>query len=237
MPAHVLDNPIWASLSTLHRSLALEEPGALRYPAEIAPFLGVPGHGPIGATALEQLVAPGETVYLVGPSPSVPPGWRLEDLGLLLQMVCAERLAEVPGPPIVPLTDAHRPSVLALTALVYPHYFRPRTMELGRYFGMLEGDRLAAMIGERMGAPGFREISAVCTHPDFTGRGYARRLLVFLTNDNLERGATPFLHVSSLNERAIALYEQNGYHTRREVPFWSLCRSTGPAGAGARPPG
>lgn len=229
----MLDNPIWASLSTLHRGLAREEGGALRYPAEIAPFLGVPGPGPIGAAVLERLVASGETVYLVGPRASVPPGWRLEDLGLLLQMVCEERLAEVPGPPIVPLTDAHRASVLALTALVYPHYFRPRTMELGRYFGLLEGSRLAAMIGERMGAPGFREISAVCTHPDSTGRGYARRLLVFLTNDNLEQGATPFLHVSPRNERAIALYEQNGYRTRREVAFWSLCRRTDSAGAGA----
>lgn len=226
MNAHVLDNPIWASLSTLHRDLAREEGDALRYPAEIAPFLGVPGPGPIGAAALERLVAPGETVYLLGPRASVPPGWRLEDLGLLLQMVSEERLADVPGPAVVPLTDAHRPSVLALTALVYPHYFRPRTMELGRYFGVLEGGRLAAMIGERMGAPGFREISAVCTHPDFTGRGYARRLLAFLTNDNLGQGSTPFLHVSPRNERAVALYEQNGYRTRRQIAFWSVCRTT-----------
>jgi len=48
-------------------------------------------------------------------------------------------------------------------------------MELGRYFGVIENGRLAAMAGERMGMPGFREVSAVCTHPDFLGRGLAQK--------------------------------------------------------------
>jgi ribosomal protein S18 acetylase RimI-like enzyme len=224
MIGHVLDNPIWASLSSLHRGLALGTGGVLRYPGEIAPFLGVAGPGPVDAARLESLLGSDETLYLIGPKPIVPAGWELKDLGRLVQMVCEAPLAEVEGPEIVPLTEPHHASVLALTALVYPHYFRRRTMELGRYFGMIEGGRLAAMIGERMGAPRFREVSAVCTHPDFIGRGYARRLLAFLTNENLRSGDTPFLHVSPLNERARALYEQNGYRTRSMVPFWSLGR-------------
>ena len=95
-------------------------------------------------------------------------------------------------------------------------------MDLGRYFGVLEDGRLAAMIGERMAMPGFREISAVCMHPASTGRGLARHLLITLSNDNLARGDVPFLHVSSRNERAKRLYEQNGYRTRSEPAFWSL---------------
>ena len=84
--------------------------------------------------------------------------------------------------------------------------------------------RLAAMIGERLGMDEYQEVSAVCTHPDFNGRGYARQLLAMLSNDILERGRTPFLHVSLENGRAKTLYERMGYRTRVEIPFWSLRR-------------
>jgi predicted GNAT family acetyltransferase len=98
-------------------------------------------------------------------------------------------------------------------------------MELGRYFGIYQEGRLAAMIGERLGMDGYQEISAVCTHPDYNGRGYARQLLAWLSNDTLDHGRMPFLHVSHENQRAKHLYEQNGYHLRRDIPFWSLHRS------------
>jgi predicted GNAT family acetyltransferase len=115
--------------------------------------------------------------------------------------------------------------VLELTALVYPHYFRPRTMELGRYFGIYQDGRLAAMAGERMGTETTQEISAICTHPDFLGRGYARRLTAMLTNDNLARGRLPFLHASHENHRALRMYEQLGYTYRDDIGFWSLRRA------------
>jgi ribosomal protein S18 acetylase RimI-like enzyme len=139
-------------------------------------------------------------------------------------MVCPTRIAGVDGPELIELTEVHRADVLALTALVYPHYFRPRTVELGRYFGIYRDGRLAAMIGERMGMDDYTEISAVCTHPDFNGRGYARRLMAWLSNDVLDRGLTPFLHVSHENRRAKELYKKNGYRVRRDIPFWSLRR-------------
>ncbi|HEY0660870.1 MAG TPA: GNAT family N-acetyltransferase, partial [Lysobacter sp.] len=60
-------------------------------------------------------------------------------------------------------------------------------------------------------------------------RGYARRLLAWLSNDNHARGRTPFLHVSHENLRAKQLYEQNGYQVRCDLPFWSLDRDGGPA--------
>jgi predicted GNAT family acetyltransferase len=74
--------------------------------------------------------------------------------------------------------------------------------------------------------PGLREISAVCTHPERAGRGLARRLLAFASNDLLARGETPFLHVSPANTRAWQLYEKNRYRHRIDVPFWSLRRAT-----------
>jgi ribosomal protein S18 acetylase RimI-like enzyme len=222
MSSHPLDNPIWESLASRHRSLALREDDAARYPPDVAPFLGVPAAGVVAAASLESLVPSGDTVLLLGQAPAEAEGWRMQHLALLAQMVCSVPIPEADGPDLVELTEIHRADVLALTALVYPHYFRPRTVELGRYFGIYQDGRLAAMIGERMGMDEYTEISAVCTHPDFNGRGYARRLLAWLSNDVLRRGPTPFLHVSHENRRAKELYEQNGYSLRRDIPFWSL---------------
>jgi len=225
MIAPDLDNPFWHSLRTRHRGIALSQGEAARYPAEFAPFLGVAHAGVDVAGAVAPLVAPGESVYLLGVAPIVPEGWRLEAFRPLAQMVCTAPLDVIEGPEIIELSDAHRDDVLALTALVYPHYFRPRTMEMGRYFGIYQEGRLAAIIGERLGTDAYTEMSAICTHPDFNRRGYARRLTAMLTNDTLARGRTPFLHVSHENTRAKQLYEQLGFHHRRDIGFWSLRRS------------
>lgn len=220
-----LDNPIWSSLQTIHGHLARAHGNAARYPADHAPFLGVrPGHDEAG-DACDALIAAGETVYLLGVAPRVSSGWQREGFGPLAQMVCDAALPLPEGPDIVALDEAHRGDVLALTARVYPHYFRARTMAMGRYFGIYQQGRLAAMIGERLGTADCREMSAICTHPDFTGRGYARRLTAWLGNDCLQRGVQPFLHVSHENQRAKALYERMGYRLRRDIAFWALRRN------------
>ena len=219
-----LDNPFWSALDSIHREVALRSGDVARYPAAFAPFLGVASVDTAAGDAFDLLVAPGESVYLLGIAPVSPVGWRLQAFRPLAQMVCDAPLPMADGPDIVPLGDAQREDVLALTALVYPHYFRARTMDLGRYFGIYEQGRLAAMIGERLGSAGSREMSAICTHPDFTGRGYARHLTAWLTNATLARGVQPFLHVSHENARAKALYEQLGYRVRRDIEFWSLTR-------------
>lgn len=219
-----LDNPFWSSLCSVHRDLALAIGEVARFPPEYAPFLGVANTEVDADAALDALIAPDETVYLIGPAPRVSAAWSLKAYAPLAQMVCEQTLPVPGGPEIIELGEAHRADVLELTALVYPHYFRPRTMDMGRYFGIYQGGRLAAMIGERMGTETAREMSAICTHPDFLGRGYARRLTAMLTNDTLARGALPFLHVSHENTRAKAMYEQMGYRIRRDVAFSSLRR-------------
>lgn len=215
-----LDNPFWNSLRTRHREIALAGDGWLRYPPAYAPFLGVADAGVDVAGALQ----PGESAYLLGVVPAVPPGWTLAAHRALAQMVREAPLDVPAGPDILALGPADRADVLALTALVYPYYFRERTMEMGRYHGIRIDGRLAAIIGERLGTDGTQEMSAICTHPDFLGRGYARRLTAWLTNQTLAEGRLPFLHVSHENARAKALYEQLGYRTRVDIPFWSLQR-------------
>lgn len=222
-----LDNPFWSALCSRHAGIAHRVGEAARYPAEFAPFLGVAHAGADVRDALDALVAAHESVYLLGVAPRVPDGWRLEGFRDLAQMIRSEPLAVEDGPDIVPLSLAHREDVLALTARVYPHYFRPRTMEMGRYFGIYVDGQLAAMAGERLGTEAFQEVSAICTHPDFNGRGYARRITAMLTNDILAQGRTPYLHVSHENPRAKSLYERMGYRLRRDIPFWSLRSGNG----------
>lgn len=226
MAAHALDNPFFSALDSIHRGVALQHGEVRRYPAEFAPFLGIPRADADLVDALDALVPAGDTVLMLGVAPSaLPAGWTLEPFADLAQMHCDRELAVIDGPEIILLDERHRADVLALTALVYPHYFRSRTMELGRYFGMYVDGRLAAIIGERLGAPDAREMSAICTHPDFLGRGYARRLTAFLTNETLRAGKQPFLHVAYSNARAKALYEQMGYRLRRDIPFMALRRA------------
>src|SRR6185312_12207016 len=112
MTTAALDNPLWSSLSTLHRPIALASGDVLRFPAEVAPFLAVPDPRGLTAGALEALVAPDETVLMLGAEPSVPSGWQLESLGSILQMICTEPLAVRAGPAITDLTEVHRPAVL-----------------------------------------------------------------------------------------------------------------------------
>jgi len=233
MASHPLDNAFWSSLTTRHRDIALRVGDIARYPAAHAPFLGI-AHADVDIAAAAEgetpLVAPGESVYLLGVAPSrVPDGWTLQAFDDLAQMACTTPLDIVDGPEVIPLGEWHRADVLALTALVYPHYFRERTVEMGRYFGIYMPDasgdtRLAAIIGERLGTDAYTEMSAICTHPDFNGRGYARRLTALLSNDTLAQGRMPFLHVSHANTRAKRLYEQLGYRLRRNIGFWSLRR-------------
>ncbi|HVT33688.1 MAG TPA: GNAT family N-acetyltransferase [Rhodanobacteraceae bacterium] len=222
MMPHPLDNPVWASLTSHHAGLARSSGCAKRYPSDVAPFVGIAsGPGDDGTLAdVRSLVDPGKLVCFVGAVPRLGPDWRIEHFAPIAQMVRDDPLDVFDGPQAIELASDDRiADMLALTALVYPHYFRPRTVAMGRYFGIYDGNRLAAMAGERMHCEGHREISAVCTHPDFLGRGHARRLIALLTNRILGAGEQPFLHFSHENTRAKALYERLGFAFRRDIPL------------------
>ncbi|UUZ51535.1 GNAT family N-acetyltransferase [Massilia sp. B-10] len=75
------------------------------------------------------------------------------------------------------------------------------------------------MAGQRLAVPGYREISAVCTHPEHRGQGHAGRLIGQLARAIVDQGELPFLHVSAANERAWKLYENLGFVASRELPF------------------
>lgn len=225
MKSHILDNPIWQSLFTCHSKFAIGSEQLKRYPQEIGPFIAVPSPDVAVEAEMITLVAAGETVYFVGVAPSVSSAWRMEEQSPILQMIYDSGAeAEEGTAEIYMLSESDVPAMLALTALVYPEYFRLRTAELGNYLGIYRNGMLAAMAGERMYLTGYREISAVCTHPNFLGRGYAGMLVNGVVNGILSRNEIPFLHVSSNNERAKSLYERLGFTTRCSLPLWSVQR-------------
>lgn len=225
MDMRALDNPFWSALDSLHAGLAVRAGDAAVFPEDIAPFLGLKHPQAATRETLEALMAPGETRLVLGVMPdSVPEGFSLTPLETLWQMICETPMPSLPADDILELDASRREDILGLTALVYPHYFRPQTTRLGRYFGIDHNGRLAAMAGERLGAPGFREVSAICTHPDHLGKGYAARLTTHLTRDTLARGDIAFLQVSPANTRAYALYERLGYRIRAHLPFARIDR-------------
>ncbi len=222
---HPLDNPVWSALISRHAALALRAGDAARYPADVAPFVAVDRYDSAAEQQLVGLVEPGESVCLVGRAPRLSTAWRHDSPVPISQMVCRSRLPVPAGPDVQPLSAANVPDMLALTARVYPFYFRPRTIAMGPYLGIYRDGILAAMAGRRMAFEGHQELSAICTHPDYLGRGLAQRLVAVLTNAILDEDTQPFLHVSYQNVRAKTLYERIGYRHRAELPLWSLLRT------------
>ncbi|WP_257386775.1 GNAT family N-acetyltransferase [Tahibacter caeni] len=218
------DNPIWQALCSDHAALGGGDALAAAYRAEVAPFVGVAAADTRCGRALAERLGERETCYLVGVIPPQVPGWQLHDHGVIDQMVCADAPDVPPGPPTVELGPEHLADMLALTALVYPGYFRRETPRMGRYLGIYADGRLAAMAGERMSLPGWREISGVCTHPDHLGRGYAQRLVALATRRIAAAGRRPFLHVSATNTRAKRIYEHLGYADRVVLAHYVLQR-------------
>jgi predicted GNAT family acetyltransferase len=131
-------------------------------------------------------------------------------------MICDASLAP-PSVVLLPLGTTDVPEMLELTAATEPGPFLTQTIQMGSYFGIRASDgRLVAMAGERLQSIALGEISAVCTHPEFRGRGYARDLTTFLAAQILAAGKTPFLHVKSENGAKV-VYEKVGFRLRTAI--------------------
>lgn len=216
---HVLDNPIWHALTSRQADLALGDDLARRFPYNIGPLAGMIEPSKQAYASLAQLSLSDEALVLFLDQPAQPPaGWTLEISKPLTQMVCEHPiLISEPMPDITNLGEADVPDMLALTRLTQPGPFRQETHALGTYLGIKVSGRLAAMAGVRLHLNGYTEVSAVCTHPDFQGHGYAQALVAAVSNQILEQGDIPFLHTGAENSRAIRIYEKLGFQQRRLV--------------------
>lgn len=215
---HPLDTLIWTALSTRQAPLAEGGPLALRFRTDIGPFAAAADRSTETIAALAALVPADGDISLLEPTPPAPPpGIELSMSALGLQMNAKAFSADRRSFSIEALGDGDAKEMLALATLTQPGPFRIKTHTLGRFIGIRDAGRLVAMAGERLQIDGFIEISGVCTHPDYRGRGYGATLLRAVGAQILRDGATPFLHTYADNSGAIALYKSLGFETRCEV--------------------
>lgn len=214
-----LDTPIWSALTGPHASLARRAGAAARYPRDMSPLSAIGDATQEAFADLRTLVEANEPIALFSDvRPVIPADWQVLRDRPIEQMVCTQVPDEIDVQPLV-LGDADVPDMLALTALTEPGPFGPRTHRMGKYIGLRNGDgRLMAMAGQRLSLAGFTEISAVCTHPAFRGKGYSRALIVTLMREVFAAGKIPMLHVKNENGAKV-LYGKIGFKTRREIEF------------------
>jgi predicted GNAT family acetyltransferase len=221
---HPLDNIIWKALTTRQAEFAESFDQARRFVPEVSPLAAFREPTPEGYESLAGLVDAGETIGLFLEAPYQPQaGWSFLAGAPMPEMVYegggvpVQRSSSVPE--ILELGDADSPDMMALTALTKPGPFGKRTHELGTYLGIRLDGKLVAMTGERLKIPGYTEVSAVCTHPEHTGHGYARILMAEVMRRICSRRETPVLHVRGDNLRAIELYERLGFRQRVLLHF------------------
>lgn len=225
---NVLNNPVWGALTSGDKELSFGTETVKFFDETVSPFAGFAQDYDGGFDELHALLPPGRTILYAVPYSIEPPnGWQLLHGIPGLQFVYEGPTGTEPVPSnLVPLGEEHIAQMVELATLTKPGPFGPRTIDFGYYYGIFEGDRLVAMTGQRLHVHQFSEISAVCTHPDHLGKGYAAALVQQALHLILQQGQTPFLHVRADNSRAIALYERLGFTVRGQMNFYVLKRSS-----------
>jgi ribosomal protein S18 acetylase RimI-like enzyme len=191
------------------------------FPAAISPFAGLADYSEARFSELASVLPPGRGAAVVSPDEIViPSGWKVNYHGVGLQMMGEGVWGPLKGNwEFVPLQQEHVPLMVDLAKLTNPGPFGERTIEFGNFVGVFDGDRLMAMSGHRLHPTPYIEISGVCTHPDYVGRGLGGALTYYQVERIREMGEVPMLHVWAHNVGAIRLYESLGFVSRRELHF------------------
>lgn len=193
---------------------------------DVSPFVGLKEYSADNFATLYNLIAHTAPLLIISPTEmDIPAPWNQVRCIHGIQMVCeAPPRVNVPVN-LVTLTAADVPQMLELTKLTNPGPFGSRTFEFGHYEGIFEGDRLAAMAGQRFHIFDYAEISAVCTHPGHTGKGYAKQLLQSQISRIRAVNEKPFLHVRHDNDRAISVYQSLGFVKRSDIYFYLITKN------------
>ena len=218
---HLLDNPVWEALGTEDARLNCGTAVVRYFADDVSPFVGMKCWDDHDLAILEkELPADRSFSVMIADQVKIPACFEIVFTTPLYQMVCT-RFQPIFDSSLSmrSLGDADVPAMLELTSLTKPGPFLQRTIDFGHYIGIVEGDKLLAMAGERLHVQSYTEVSAVCTHPDHLGKGYASHLMSHACDTIIQRGNIPFLHVKQDNTRAIAKYEHLGFSIRSSFYF------------------
>lgn len=221
-----LNNPVYHALQTGDAHFAYGTEDVKFFPEELSPFAGFRDGWDKGFDGLYQLLPAGRKILCATPQLiTEPKRWQLLNEIRGLQFVFAGKMNSYEDfSKLVPLQKENVEEMMQLAGLTKPGPFGSRTIEFGHYFGIFEKNQLAAMAGQRLHVSNFTEISAVCTHPNFLGKGFATLLIRHQLNLICSQGQIPFLHVREDNHRAIALYERLGFKLSGPMNFYFMKR-------------
>jgi ribosomal protein S18 acetylase RimI-like enzyme len=224
----ILDNPVYNALLSGDAQLGFGTGQVRWFDEQVSPFAGFPEEYNKGFDDLYNLLPPERNILYATPQLiKEPEGWQLLAEIKGLQFIYTG--GPTPGDhslKLIALKKENVEEMVQLAALTKPGPFGTRTIEFGHYFGIFENGQLASMTGQRMHVGNYTEISAVCTHPDYLGKGYAAALMKHQLNLILRQGQVPFLHVREDNTRAIALYERLGFEVNRGMNFYFMKRKS-----------
>ena len=216
---HVLDNPIYYALTSGHSHIAKGLEEVKYYIEDITAFAGLKDNSQENLNTLYQ-ISPAESLFVFfSKTPiEIPAQWKLLTHIDMFQFIF--RGKETPPAEATGITDLnleHVIEMIELVELTKPGPFLAKTIELSNYTGIFADGKLAAMAGHRFYPSPYREVSAVCTHPDHLGKGYAFKILQEQIKRILLRSEIPFLHVRNDNEGAIKLYHKLGFEIRTDM--------------------
>lgn len=218
---HILENPVWQALSTRDSRFNEGDQVVKYFSSTVSPFLGMDSWEDENQYMLLQSMPKGRSFsVMIQNTINFIDEFEVLFTTPLYQMICNKlNPALQAGKKSIALDLNNVPEMLALTALTKPGPFLSETINFGNYIGIFDEEKLVSMAGERLHAEKFTEISAVCTDPEYLGKGLAAHLLSEAAIRVIEDGFTPFLHVRADNTRAIAMYERLGFEKRTEMYF------------------
>nr|WP_294792762.1 GNAT family N-acetyltransferase [uncultured Mucilaginibacter sp.] len=221
---NVLNNPVWHALNSGNYHLGEGNDRVKYFNSEVSPFVALRESTADSFIELYEMLSDKRISFFATPIQlDIPAPWKI--------IACVHGLQLVHNS--IPVKDDHIHTTIALSTaycadmvnlakLTNPGPFNMRTIEFGHYQGVFKNSKLIAMAGQRMHAFNYAEVSAVCTHPDQIGKGYARQLLTKQINRILAASDIPYLHVKHDNNRAIDLYKSLGFSVRSDMFFYIL---------------
>lgn len=220
----LLQQPVYNALLTTDSHFNIGIDKVKYFDAEVSPFVDFEMGYKNGFRDLHDLLPADRKILFASPTEIAQPnGWEILKTIKGLQFVFEKgKGIENIFPNIIPLHKNNVDEMIILARLTVPGPFDKRTIEFGSYFGIFEKGKLVSMNGQRLHVENFSEISAVCTHPEYTGKGYAYQLLQHQIGIILHENKNPFLHVWEENKRAIDIYHRLGFKVSRKMNFYFM---------------